>query len=138
MYLCRKNICRETNGITQNIHVMRIFATMLLATAILTGCGDNPKKMVERRRAARAEFLDSLLNESKEKLRLTDSILQAEKAEYKEMLATVEQHRKDLTVTKEELEELNRKFVRIDSLKTKFDVDCGRVKFIHKKQRMPR
>ncbi len=114
---------------------MRIFATMLLATAILTSCGDNPKKMVERRKASRAEFLDSLLNEAQEKLRITDSTLQAEEALYKNMCATVEQHRKELTATKEELEALNRKRVLVDSLKTQFDVDCGRVKFIHKKQK---
>lgn len=114
---------------------MKIVATMLLATAILAGCGDNPKKMVERRKASRAEFLDSLLNEAQKKLQITDSALQAEQALYDDMSKAVEQHRKDLTATKEELEALNRKRVLVDSLKTQFDVDCGRVKFIHKKQK---
>lgn len=108
---------------------------MLLATAVLASCSDNPKKMVERRKASRAEFLDSLLTEAQAKLQVTDSTLQAEEAIYKDMYATVEQHRKNLTATKEELEALNRKRVLVDSLKTQFEVDCGRVKFIHKKQK---
>lgn len=110
-----------------------LVAFVLIALTIMS-CGDNPKKMVERRKLSRAEFLDSLLTEAQAKLQKTDSMLQAEEAAYKEMAATVEQHRKDLTATKEELDALNKKRVRVDSLKVQFDVDCGRVKFIHKKQ----
>lgn len=115
---------------------MRILAVMALvvATLTITSCGENPKKMVERRKASRAEYLDSLLTEAQAKLQKTDSTLQAEEAEYQKMAETVEQHRKDLTATKEELDALNKKRVRVDSLKVQFDVDCGRIKFIHKKQ----
>jgi len=113
----------------------RTLVTALLAAAMLTACGGDPKKMVERRKASRAEFLDSLLKEAQAKLQKTDSTLQAETAAYDEMKKAVEQHRKALTATKEELEALNRKRVRVDSLKTQFEVDCGRIKYIHKKQK---
>lgn len=111
--------------------------TLIALTAVLmiTSCGGDPKKMVERRKESRAEFLDSLLTEAQAKLQATDSALQAEQAIFDEMTATVEKHRKELTATKEELEALNRKRMHVDSLKTQFDIDCGRVKFIHKKQK---
>lgn len=114
---------------------MRTLVIALIAAATLTGCGSDPKKMVERRKASRAEFLDSLLTEAQAKLQRTDSILQVEEAAYNKMKAVVEQHRNELTATKEELEALNNKRVLVDSLKTQFEVDCGRVKYIHKKQK---
>lgn len=114
---------------------MRTLVIAMLTVVTLTGCGSDPKKMVERRKASRAKFLDSLLTEAQRRLQITDSTLQAEEAAYNEMAKATEQHRKDLTATKEELEALNKKRIRIDSLKTIFEVDCGRVKYIHKKQR---
>lgn len=114
---------------------MKNFVIAILAATTIIGCSNDGKKMVERRKESRAEFLDSLLTEAQRKLQKTDSALQVEEAIYNDMAQAAKKHRNELTATKEELEAVNKKRVLVDSLKTQFEIDCNRVKYIHKKQK---
>ena len=90
---------------------------------------------VETRKKALKLFQDISLKEAQEDLALTDSIMQAVSLDYKYIKDKVEKDKAELRATAEELELLTRTKMKYDSLKVRFDMQCAKIKYIHKKQK---
>ena len=75
------------------------------------------------------------LKRSQEELALVDSALQAVKHDYEYQKQKVEKDKQELRATAEELTMLTKTRVRRDSLQTRFDVLCAKIRYIHKKQK---
>lgn len=75
------------------------------------------------------------LKRSQEELAVLDSTLQAVKHDYENMLQKVEKDKQELRATPEELTLLTKTRVHRDSLQTRFDVLCAKIRYIHKKQK---
>ena len=90
---------------------------------------------VETRKKALKLFQDISLKEAQEDLALTDSIMQAVSLDYKYIKDKVEKDKAELRATAEELEQLTRTKMKYDSLKVRFDMQCAKIKYIHKKQK---
>ena len=90
---------------------------------------------VETRKKALKLFQDISLKEAQEDLALTDSIMQAVSLDYNYIKDKVEKDKAQLRATAEELELLTRTKMKLDSLKVRFDMQCAKIKYIHKKQK---
>lgn len=90
---------------------------------------------IETRKQALKLYQDISLRQAQDDLALTDSALQAAKATYRQLKDSVEKKRASLTATENELSSLNLTKVRMDSLQVRFDVQCAKIKYIHKKQK---
>ena len=90
---------------------------------------------VETRKKALKLFQDISLKEAQEDLALTDSIMQKVGLDYKYIKEKVEKDKAELRATAEELELLTRTKMKYDSLKVRFDMQCAKIKYIHKKQK---
>ena len=90
---------------------------------------------VETRKKALKLFQDISLKEAQEDLALTDSIMQKVGLDYKYIKDKVEKDKAELRATAEELELLTRTKMKYDSLKVRFDMQCAKIKYIHKKQK---
>ena len=75
------------------------------------------------------------LKRSQEELALVDSALQAVKHDYEYQKQKVEKDKQELRATAEELTMLTKTRVRRDSLQTRFDALCAKIRYIHKKQK---
>ena len=90
---------------------------------------------VETRKKALKLFQDISLKEAQEDLAHTDSIMQKVGLDYKYIKEKVEKDKAELRATAEELELLTRTKMKYDSLKVRFDMQCAKIKYIHKKQK---
>ena len=90
---------------------------------------------VETRKKALKLFQDISLKEAQEDLALTDSIMQKVGRDYKYIKEKVEKDKAELRATAEERERLTRTKIKYDSLKVRFDMQCAKSKYIHKKQK---
>ena len=90
---------------------------------------------VETRKKALKLFQDISLKEAQEDLALTDSIMQKVGLDYKYIKEKVEKDKAELRATAEELELLTRTKMKYDSLKVRFDMQCAKIKYIHKTQK---
>ena len=90
---------------------------------------------VETRKKALKLFQDISLKEAQEDLALTDSIMQKVGLDYKYIKEKVEKDKAELRATAEELELFTRTKMKYDSLKVRFDMQCAKIKYIHKKQK---
>ena len=75
------------------------------------------------------------LKRSQEELAVVDSLLQAVKNDYETLKQQVEKDKQELKATPEELTMLTKTRVRRDSLQTRFEVLCAKIRYIHKKQK---
>ncbi len=75
------------------------------------------------------------LKRSQEELALVDSMLQAVSHDYRYQQQKVDKDKQELRATAEELTMLTRTRMRRDSLQTRFDVLCAKIRYIHKKQK---
>ena len=90
---------------------------------------------VETRKKALKLFQNISLKEAQEDLAVTDSALQAVTLDYKYFKDKVNRDKAELRATAEELETLTRTKMKLDSLKVRFDMQCAKIKYIHKKQK---
>lgn len=90
---------------------------------------------IETRRQALKLYQDIELKRSQEELAWVDSALQAVKHDYDYLRAKVEKDKEQLRATAEELTMLTKTRMRRDSLQTRFNVLCGKIRYIHKKQK---
>jgi tetratricopeptide (TPR) repeat protein len=93
-----------------------------------------PNAIETRKQALRLQQ-DIELKRSQEELALVDSALQAVKQDYEHRKLKVEKDKEALRATPEELTMLTKTRVRRDSLQTRFDVLCAKIRYIHKKQK---
>lgn len=75
------------------------------------------------------------LKRSQEELGTVDSLLQVVKNDYETLKQKVEKDKQELRATPEELTMLTKTRVRRDSLQTRFEVLCAKIRYIHKKQK---
>ena len=75
------------------------------------------------------------LKRSQEELAVVDSLLQVVKSDYETLKQKVEKDKQELRATPEELTMLTKTRVRRDSLQTRFEVLCAKIRYIHKKQK---
>jgi multidrug efflux pump subunit AcrA (membrane-fusion protein) len=75
------------------------------------------------------------LKRSQEELAIIDSLLQVVKSDYETLKLKVEKDKQELRATPEELTMLTKTRVRRDSLQTRFEVLCAKIRYIHKKQK---
>lgn len=80
-------------------------------------------------------YQDIALEQSQTVLAQTDSALQTAQREYDRIKKQVEASKAKLQATAEELNLLTMTRMRRDSLQVKFDVECARIKYIHKRQK---
>ena len=93
-----------------------------------------PGAIDTRKRALRLQQ-DIELKRSQEELAVVDSALQAVKHDYEYQRQKVEKDKQQLRATADELTMLTKTRVRRDSLQTRFDVLCAKIRYIHKKQK---
>lgn len=92
-------------------------------------------EMVEVRKQALRLQQDIELERSQKELAVVDSALEVVKKDYELQKSRVEQAKKALKATPEELTRLTKTRVRRDSLQTQFEVLCAKIKYIHQKQK---
>lgn len=90
---------------------------------------------IEARKQALSLQQNIELKRSQEELALVDSALQAVKHDYEYQKQRVEKDKQELRATPEELTMFTKTRVRRDSLQTRFDVLCAKIRYIHKKQK---
>ena len=90
---------------------------------------------IETRKQALRLQQDIELKRSQEELAVVDSVLQIVRRDYEEQKQEVEKDKEALRATAEELTRLTRTRVRRDSLQTRYDVLCAKIRYIHKKQK---
>ena len=90
---------------------------------------------IETRKQALRLQQDIELKRSQEDLAVVDSVLQIVRRDYEEQKQEVEKDKEALRATAEELTRLTRARVRRDSLQTRYDVLCAKIRYIHKKQK---
>lgn len=95
---------------------------------VYPGAVDTRKKALKLRQSIE-------LKRSQEELALVDSMLQAVSHDYRYQQQKVEKDKQELRATAEELTMLTRTRMRRDSLQTRFDVLCAKIRYIHKKQK---
>lgn len=75
------------------------------------------------------------LKRAQEELALVDSMLQAVSHDFRYQQQKVEKDKQELRATADELTMLTRTRMRRDSLQTRFEVLCAKIRYIHKKQK---
>lgn len=90
---------------------------------------------IDARRQALSLHQQASLKLAQKDLANTDSLMAIVSDEYSQLKAKVEQDRKETKATLEETQRLNITKAKLDSLKVRFDVQCAKIKYIHKKQK---
>lgn len=90
---------------------------------------------VEARKMALSLYQQASLKLAQEDLAKTDSMMAIVSNEYNQLKDKVEKDRAELKATFEDTEKLNLTKVKLDSLKVRFDMQCAKIKYIHKKQK---
>ena len=111
-------------------------AILMMSAVALIACGDSSmKKAIEARKAALRQKQEVELKRSQEELAVIDSTLEAVKRDYEQQKIQVEQDKQALRATPEELTRLTKTRVLRDSLQTRFEVLCAKIRYIHQKQK---
>lgn len=90
---------------------------------------------IETRKKALRLYQNIELKKSQEELAVIDSTLQAAKHSFEFLEKKVEKDKAALAATPEELTSLTLARIRRDSLQTRFDVLCAKIRYIHKRQK---
>lgn len=90
---------------------------------------------VDVRRKALTLYQNISLRQAQEDLEQTDQLLQEAKRDYEFVKTEVEKRRAELTATAEELQTVTLMKMKVDSLQVRFDVQCAKIKYIHKRQK---
>lgn len=90
---------------------------------------------LETRKKALTLYQNVALKQAQEDLAHTDSMMQAVNHDYTYQKMKVEKDKKELRATAEELTMLTRTKMKLDSLKVRFDMQCAKIKYIHKRQK---
>ena len=108
---------------------------ILMAAIMLTACGSKSRRAeIEQRKTALHHKQDSTLLASQQELAWVDSALQTANEQHQQLLDELHSG----THTKAELrrlgDELTVARLHRDSLQVRFEVLCGKIKYIHRKQ----
>ena len=107
----------------------------MMVALLITACGETKtRKEINRRKAALVEHQQTELKKAETELWLTDSLLQIANQELEAMTKEVEEHKKALKATPEELTALTQLRVKRDSIRTQYEALGLKIRYIHKKQ----
>lgn len=88
---------------------------------------------VDARKAALRMYQEIELKRAQAGVETADKAIRIAESRYEEMKRTVEELREKGELTAGHLSSLTRMKLRLDSLKTVFDVECAKIKYIRKK-----
>ncbi len=108
-----------------------------LALSLIDSLRRTCPEAIEARKQALRLQQDVSLKHAQEELAIVDSVLQTVKHEYEDLKQEVEEDKQALRATPEKLTLLTRTRMHRDSLQTRFDVLCAKIRYIHKKQKEP-
>ena len=103
------------------------------ATAAIDSLRKNFPEAIETRKKALKLYQQAELKRAQGIVERADTALQRVEREYEEMKKTVNGLRSKGAATVEQLRSVNLLRVKRDSLKTVFDVECAKIKYIRKK-----
>lgn len=103
------------------------------ATAAIDSLRKNFPEAIETRKKALKLYQQAELKRAQDIVERADTALQRVEREYEEMKKTVDGLRSKGAATVEQLRSVNLLRVKRDSLKTVFDVECAKIKYIRKK-----
>ena len=90
---------------------------------------------METRKKALKLYQNAALKEAQADLALTDQKMQEAIKEYDIKKKIVDKAKAELKASAEELDALTKMKMRLDSLQVRFDTQCAKIKYIHKKQK---
>lgn len=93
---------------------------------------------VDVRRRALVLYQNIALKQAQEDLEQTDRLLQVARHDYDYIKREVEKRRSDLNATAEQLRTMTLTKMKLDSLQVRFDMQCAKIKYIHKRQKEER
>ena len=105
------------------------------ALIVIDSLRKNYPTAIEIRKQALTLQQNIELKWSQEELAMLDSVLQNVKSDYEQQKQQVDKAKAELRATAEELTSLTKTRVRRDSLQTRFDALCAKIRYIHKKQK---
>lgn len=103
------------------------------ATAAIDSLRKNFPEALEARKKSLRLYQEAELKRAQGIVERADTALQHVEREYQEMKAQVDKLRETGAATVEQLRAVNLMRVKRDSLKTVFDVECAKIKYIKKK-----
>lgn len=103
------------------------------ATATIDSLRKNFPDALEARKKGLRLFQEAELKRAQDIVERTDTALQRVEKEYQELKTQVDKLREKSAATVEQLRAVNLMRVKRDSLKTVFDVECAKIKYIKKK-----
>ena len=108
------------------------FAGLIL---LATGCADKSRRAeIEQRREALKHKQDSTLQAAQQELAWVDSALQAATAHHDQLQQKLRAGGMSDAAMQHLGQQITRARLHRDSLKVRFDVLCGKIKYIHRKQ----
>lgn len=102
-----------------------------LCLCLLGACNPKPKGLTYGEQ--KAQRIDSMINAAEREIPTLDAELQQACRRYDSLSAIVETHRQALKLTEKELNEQAALRLHRDSLQVKFDTQCARIRFLHRK-----
>ena len=103
------------------------------ASAMIDSLRKNYPDALDARKKGLRLYQESELKRAQAIVEGVDTVLQRVEAEYQTMKKEVDELRKRSAATEEQLRTVNLMRVKRDSLKTVFDVECAKIKYIKKK-----
>lgn len=98
---------------------------------LLSACNPKPKRPTYGEQ--KAQRIDSMIKVAEREIPILDAELQQARHRFDSLSARVETHRQALKLTEQELNEQAALRLHRDSLQVKFDTQCARVRFLHRK-----
>lgn len=119
-----------------NMKTRKTIILGLLTIVLLTAaCGPKSRRdEIEQRKAALKHKQDSTLLASQQELAWVDSALQAATARHQHLLSELQSGRYGGRQLQQLGEQLTLARIERDSLQVRFEVLCGTIRYIHKKQ----
>ena len=111
--------------------------TGMVICLFLCGCGSKHHKLQEeirQRKEALIHRQDSTLRASQKEVEQLDKEIQVVTKKYNQMKREAQQAHDAGTATAEQLREVTRMRMRRDSLKTRFDMLCAKIKYVRRRQ----
>ena len=108
-----------------------IILSIASCACLLCACNSGPKRPTYGEQ--KAQRIDSMIKAAEREIPVLDAELQQARHHYDSLSAKVETHRQALKLTEQELNEQAALRLHRDSLQVKFDTQCARVRFLHRK-----
>lgn len=112
-----------------------VLAIAFIAASLLAACGPASRRAeIEQRKEALRHKQDSALKEAQRELAWVDSALQVANARYEQLQSQLREGTHTPAQLQQAGNELTAARLHRDSLQVRFDVLCGKIKYIHRKQ----